>query len=149
MKQPVPLHLVRLASDRRSRDDSSMTSRKRPLARGELEAKVLDVLWDGEGWLIPGQVHLVINRDRRLAYTTIMTTMARLWDKGRLERRRRGRAFEYHPTLNRTEYAATRMNELLTAAGDPRSALTHFIAALDTEEVAELRRVLRRRGSAS
>lgn len=126
-----------------------MSSRKRPLARGELEAKVLDVLWDGEGWLIPSQVHLVINRDRRLAYTTIMTTMARLWGKGRLDRRRRGRAFEYRPTLDRTEYAATRMNEFLTAAGDPRSALTHFIAALDANEVAELRRVLRRRGGSS
>ena len=124
-----------------------MSARGRPLARGELEAKVLDVLWDGEGWLIPGEVHAVVNRRRRLAYTTIMTTMTRLWEKGRLERRPRGRAFEYRPTLDRTEYAATRMNEFLAAAGDPRSALTHFVSAMDATELAELRRVLRgRRG---
>ena len=117
------------------------------MARGELEAKVLDVLWDGHSWMVPGEVHAVVNRRRRLAYTTIMTTMTRLWEKGRLERRPRGRAFEYRPTLDRTEYAATRMNEFLAAAGDPRSALMHFVSAMDATELAELRRVLRgRRG---
>jgi len=112
--------------------------------RGALEARVLDVLWDHGGWLIPGEVHAVVNRQRRLAYTTIMTTMTRLWEKGRLDRRTRGRAFEYRPFLDRTEYAAHRMNELLAAAGDPHSALAHFVSGMDPTEVAELRRVLRR-----
>ena len=110
---------------------------------------MLDVLWDDEGWMIPGEVHAVVGRRRRLAYTTIMTTMTRLWEKGRLDRRRRGRAFEYRPSLDRTEYAATRMNEFLTAAGDPRSALTHFVSAMDETEVAELRRALRKQRRSS
>ena len=121
----------------------TVSARQRPLARGELEAKVLDVLWNADGWLVPGEVHAVINPRRRLAYTTIMTTMTRLWEKGRLERRRRGRAFEYCPSLDRTEYAASRMNEFLSAAGDPRSALAHFVSGMDASEEAELRRVLR------
>lgn len=119
-----------------------VNARRKPLERGALEAKVLDVLWDDDGWLIPGEVHAVVNRRRRLAYTTIMTTMTRLWEKGRLDRRPRGRAFEYRPCLDRTEYAAHRMNEFLAAAGDPRLALTHFVSAMDPAEVAELRRVL-------
>ena len=119
-----------------------MSARRRPLARGELEARVLDVLWNSDAWLIPGEVHAVINPRRRLAYTTILTTMTRLWEKGRLERRSRGRAFEYKPSLDRTEYAASRMSEFLSAAGDPRSALAHFVSAMDASEVAELRRVL-------
>ena len=123
----------------------TVSARKRSLARGELEAKVLDVLWDGGTWQTSGEVHAVVNRRRRLAYTTIMTTMTRLWEKGRLDRRPRGRAFEYRPSLDRTEYAATRMYEFLAAAGDPRSALTHFVSAMEASEVAELRRILRGR----
>ena len=127
----------------------SVTARRKPLERGALEAKVLDVLWDGDGWLIPGEVHAIVSRRRRLAYTTIMTTMTRLWEKGRLDRRPRGRAFEYRPCLDRTEYAALRMSEFLAAAGDPRSALTHFVSAMDPVEVAELRRVLSRKRRSS
>ena len=122
----------------------SVSAEKKRLERGALEAKVLDVLWDDNGWLVPGEVHAVVGRKRRLAYTTIMTTMTRLWEKGRLDRRPRGRAFEYRPFLNRSEYAAHRMNELLAATGDPRSALALFVSAMDPTEVVELRRALRR-----
>lgn len=123
-----------------------MSPRRKPVARGALESMVLEVLWDDGGWLIPGEVHTAVGRNRRLAYTTIMTTMSRLWEKGRLDRRRRGRAFEYRPTLDRTEFAASRMNEFLGAAGDSRAALAHFVSAMASDDVAELRRVLRKRG---
>ncbi len=106
---------------------------------------VLDVLWDQDGWLTPGEVHEAVGRRRTLAYTTVMTTMSRLWEKGRLDRRRRGRAFEYHPFATRSEYAAERMSALLAAAGDSRSALVHFVESIDPETRAELRRALTRR----
>ena len=126
-----------------------MSPRRKPTPRGALEAKIFDVMWNDDGWLIPAEVHAVVGRRPRLAYTTIMTTMTRLWEKGRLDRRPRGRAFEYRPRLTRTEYAATRMNEFLSAAGDPRSALTHFVSAMDPSEMDELRRVLRSRRRSS
>lgn len=115
------------------------------MARGELEEMVLDALWDQDGWLTPGEMHAAVGARRRLAYTTIMTTMSRLWEKGRLDRRRRGRAYEYQPVMSRTEFAATRMMEFLDAAGDPRSALAHFVSAMDEHEIAELRHVMRAR----
>lgn len=104
---------------------------------------MLDVLWDQDGWLTPGEMHASVGERRRLAYTTIMTTMSRLWEKGRLDRRQRGRAYEYRSVMTRTEYAATRMTEFLDAAGDPRSALTHFVSAMDEREIADLRQVMR------
>ena len=42
---------------------------------------ILDVVWDQDGWLTPGEVHAVIGARRRLAYTTVLTTMARLSEK--------------------------------------------------------------------
>lgn len=106
---------------------------------------VLDALWDDDGWQTPGEIHEAITARRRLAYTTVMTTMTRLWDKGRLDRRRRGRAYEYRPFLNRSEYAAERMSASLAAAGDPRAALAHFVDVIDPDALAELRRAMRSR----
>lgn len=106
---------------------------------------VLTTLWDDGGWLTPGEVHDAVGAPRGLAYTTVMTTMSRLWEKGRVDRRHRGRAYEYRPFLDRSEYAAERMGESLANAGDSRSALAHFVEGMSTSQRAELRRVLRLR----
>lgn len=120
-----------------------MAKSRRPLARGELEAAVLDVLWSRDAWMTPGEMHETIGQPRGLAYTTVMTAMSRLWDKGRLDRRRRGRAFEYHPFISRSEYAADQMSVLLAQAGDSRSAIAHFVSQIDTESRTEFLRALR------
>ena len=116
------------------------------LAMGELEAAVMDELWRDGGWLTPGEVHAALASTRRLAYTTVMTILVRLWRKGRLERRRQGRAFAYHPIVSRAEHAAGRMREILAAADDRRGALTHFVKTLKPAERAQLRRLLGKQG---
>jgi predicted transcriptional regulator len=109
-----------------------------------LEAAVMDVLWDRGGWLTPGEVHEVIAADRPLAYTTVMTILVRLWQKGRLERERDGRAFAYRPVHSREEHAAARMQEILTGVGDRPTALAQFIDTLPEADRAQLRRLLAR-----
>jgi len=110
---------------------------------GELEAAVMDVLWDRRGWLSPGEVHEVLAARRPLAYTTVMTILVRLWQKGRLERERDGRAFVYRPLLSREEQAAARMGELLTGVADRPAVFSHFLSALPAADRAQLRRMLR------
>ena len=112
------------------------------LAMGELEAAVMDILWRGGSWLTPREVHLTLSAERPLAYSTVMTILVRLWKKGRLERRREGRAFAYHPVATRAEHAAARMREVLAAADDRRGALTQFVKTLKPSERAQLRRAL-------
>lgn len=75
---------------------------------GDLELKVLQVLWsEGES-----DVHDVVRRlDRPLAYTTIMTTLDRLFKKGLLERRKDGRAFRYMPRFSQAEWERRRADE--------------------------------------
>ena len=109
---------------------------------GELEAMVMDVLWDRHGWLTPGEVHEALSAQRSLAYTTVMTILVRLWQKGRLERQRDGRAFAYRATQSREEYAAARMQEVLTRVADRPSALAHFVQALPVADRNQLRRFL-------
>jgi predicted transcriptional regulator len=120
--------------------------KKGRLGMGALEAAVMDVLWDRGGWLNPGEVHAVLAEDRPLAYTTVMTILVRLWQKGRLERERDGRAFVYRPLRSREEHAASRMGELLVGAGDRPAALAHFLLALPPSDRAQLRRLLQSQG---
>ncbi len=117
------------------------------LQMGELEAQVMDVLWDRGGWSTPGEVHEVVGADRPLAYTTTMTILVRLWRKGRLDRQRDGRAYAYRPLSSREEYAAAGMRDLLTRVGNRPVALSHFVESLGPADRDQLRRMLRNLGS--
>jgi predicted transcriptional regulator len=113
------------------------------LPRGELEAQVMDLLWDAPGWMTPSEVHQEITTPRRpLAYTTVTTILVRLWAKGMLEREASGRAFSYRPVASRDEWAAQRMQEILEASGDRRVTLNHFVDSISAREISQLRRVL-------
>ena len=71
---------------------------------------------------------------KQRAYTTVMTIMSRLDEKGLLERRRQGRADIYRPTLSREEYlqarAGAQVDELVADYGEV--ALAHFARQLNT-----------------
>jgi predicted transcriptional regulator len=113
------------------------------LGRGELEAQVMDVLWSSTAPMTPREVHGAISTRRRpLAYTTVMTILTRLWEKGMLDREPHGRAFAYSPVTGRDEWTADRMHSVLEQAADPGVALTHFVRAIDARELAQLRRAL-------
>jgi predicted transcriptional regulator len=108
---------------------------------GSLEAKIMRVAWDDPGQYL--QVRDVLARmGDDLAYTTVMTVMNRLYEKGLLRRRRVGRAWAYKPSSTREAYAAATMAEALSVAGNRTAALLHFVADLDPGEAAALRRLL-------
>jgi len=109
---------------------------------GKLEGAVMNLLWDRGGWMTPGEVHTAL-ADSRLAYTTVMTVLVRLWHKGRLERQRDGRAYAYHPVVTRDQDAAARMEELLARAGNRSAVLGHFLDAIDPADRDQLRRLLK------
>lgn len=116
------------------------------LPRGELEARVMDVLWGAGDWMTPRGVQQTITTARRpLAYTTVMTILVRLWQKGMLERRSAGRAFEYRPVSSRDEWAARRMQDVLENSGDRLLTLHHFVQSISAKEATQLRRVLEQR----
>jgi predicted transcriptional regulator len=77
---------------------------------GPLEITIMEILWTrGESNVREVVDHL----DRPLAYTTVMTTLDRLFKKGILERRKADRAFFYLPTLNRAEWESKRAGEFV------------------------------------
>jgi len=79
----------------------------RQVMLGPLE---LDVLWNSGA----RNVREVVKRMRReLAYTTVMTTMDRLYKKGLLARELDERAFIYSPKLTRQEWNRRRAGEMM------------------------------------
>lgn len=117
-------------------------SRKKKAADGALEGAVMDVLWSNGGWMTTGEVLEALETDRPLAYNTVTTIVARLFDKERLERQRDGRAFAYRPILTREEYTAARMAEVLAETEDRPAALAQFVESLDSSDQTQLRRLL-------
>jgi predicted transcriptional regulator len=112
------------------------------LGIGELENQVMDVLWDDGGQLTPSEVNARLDSHRELAYTTVMTVLVRLFEKGMVTRQRRGRAWAYRSVLGREEQAAQRMHALLRDGGDQSISLARFVENMSTKERAELRRLL-------
>ena len=110
--------------------------------RGELENQVLQALWAADGPRTPNDVLAALGDEHGLAYTTVMTILVRLWQKGLVTRERAGRGYAYRPVESRDERVASRMRELLADAGDRSAALAGFVSSLPPDELHDLRRLL-------
>ena len=122
------------------RGDDPAGSRR---AAGELEAAVLAVLQAADAPLTPGQV-----RERlggRLAYTTVVTILSRLYAKGVLTRSRSGRAYSYAPVADEPGLAARRMRGVLEAEPDREAVLARFVSGMSPADEQLLRRMLAER----
>ena len=86
---------------------------------GVLERDVLDVLWVQPD-LAVRDVQALLSRP--VAYTTVMTTLDRLYKKGVLERRRVGRAFRYSPAVSREQLRASIAGSVLAGLLQSRDA---------------------------
>ena len=79
-------------------------------ALGRLEVSVMEILWARGA----SSVRDVAQRlGRPLAYTTVMTTLDRLFKKGLLERRKSDRAFVYSPRMTRGEWEWKRAGDVM------------------------------------
>lgn len=109
---------------------------------GQLEASVMTRVWSWERPVLVRAVLEDLQRERDIAYTTVMTVMDNLYRKGYLSRERDGRAYRYAAAQSREEHTAVVMEEVLASGGDPAATLLHFVRHIDDEELAALRSVL-------
>jgi predicted transcriptional regulator len=117
-------------------------------ALGHLERDVMEVVWlrgDQSVRVVQSQL------SRRIAYTTVMTTLDRLFKKGFVSRRREGRAYVYTAAHSRTEVTATLTNGVLrdllaTESSSARPLLSNLVDAVTDSDAAlldELERLVR------
>ena len=117
-----------------------MDDRRR--GRGDLEQEVVAALGGTEEPMTPGQVRAALGDD--LAYTTVMTVLARLNDKGLVTRARAGRAYAYALVPDEAEVTAHRMRRLLDAGGNRARVLSRFVETLSADDEALLAELLHR-----
>lgn len=101
------------------------------------------VLWDrGDATVAEVQERL----SDELAYTTVLTVLRTLEEKGHVGHREDGRAYRYHPLVEREEAGASVLSRLLDRvfAGSPELLLTQLVEEgdLSDEELERMRRLL-------
>lgn len=114
-------------------------------APGELEAEVLAVLWSADGPLAPAEVLERLGAD--LAYTTVVTILSRLHEKGVADREKLGRSYRYRAVDDEPGLAARRMTKVLDSEPDRDSVLTRFVSNLSESDEHLLRELLRQNES--
>ena len=115
-------------------------------SRGSLEQTVLDTLADSAAALTPAEVRDRVGGD--LAYTTVMTVMSRLAEKGLVVRARVGRGYAYVAITDEAELAARRMQKVLDAQDDRAAVLARFVGTLQPGDEMVLADLLAREADA-
>jgi predicted transcriptional regulator len=123
-----------------SAEGVQMRGRRRP--RGTLEQEVVAALAASVDPMTPAQVRDQLGSD--LAYTTVMTVLARLSDKGLVTRERVGRAYAYTAVRDEAEVTARQMQRLLDAGDDRAAVLSRFVGVLSDDDEHLLIELLRR-----
>lgn len=106
---------------------------------GELEAAIMDVMWEADGACAVREVRARLRYNRPVAYTTVMTVMDILHRKGVLRRDKYGRAWHYWPAEDREAHDARLMTEVLRSGGDERVTMRRFLERVNDDEMESLR----------
>jgi BlaI family transcriptional regulator, penicillinase repressor len=113
---------------------------------GPLEERLLAALWERGHATVR---ELLEGGQQDLAYTTVMTTLDRLFKKGLLNREAEGRAFRYAPRLTREELhreaagaALRQMLDASPAASLPLSYLVEILTERDSQLLNQLQQLV-------
>jgi predicted transcriptional regulator len=103
---------------------------------GPLECMILEEVWSRKSLTVR---ELLADGKIRLAYTTVMTTLDRLFKKGLLDRTEENRAFRYSPRCTPTEVprlvAVATMRRWIESAAPSSLPLSYFVQAVSDHDV--------------
>ena len=103
---------------------------------GPLEQRLLEEVWARGSATVR---ELLANTDLNIAYTTVMTTLDRLYKKQVLSRAAEGRAFRYAPRVTREELqraaAGQAIQELLSSGATSSLPLSYLVEAVTEHDI--------------
>ncbi len=101
-------------------------------AIGELEQEIMEIFWL-EGELPIREVVERLNQKKKIAYTTILTIMNRLVDKGLLARKPAGVAYIYKPSVTRQKFLSYTAHRLFstTVSTLGNEVVAHFVKEIE------------------
>jgi len=118
-------------------------ARKKTPGLTDAELRLMEVLWE-RGAATVADVVESFSKETPLAYSTVLTTLRILENKGYLRHSKQGRAFVYEPLIGREEARESAVSHLLGRffEGSPEQLVLNLINAgkIDPEEIARLRK---------
>jgi predicted transcriptional regulator len=115
----------------------------------EAELRVMEVLWD-RGASTVAEVVQCLAPEVSLAYTTVLTTLRILEEKGHIAHTKKGRAHVYHPLVNRGEARRSVLRYMMDRFFDssPQLLMVKLMEEgdLDLEEIRRLKESLAKTG---
>jgi predicted transcriptional regulator len=117
-------------------------ARKKSPTLTDAELRLMDILWE-KGTATVGEVVEALSGDRSLAYSTVLTTLRILEQKGYVRHGLRGRAFVYRPAIDRSQARRGAIRYVLSRffQNDPGLLLVNVLEneKLSPEELTRLR----------
>jgi predicted transcriptional regulator len=115
----------------------------------ELEAAIMDVVWGKRlAQFAVGDLLALLQEQREIAYTTVMTTLGRLHDKQLLERKRDGKRYLYSPKLSREQFLESTAREVLdhaVAGPQAMAMLAEKVSEASVNELDDLEALIKQR----
>jgi BlaI family transcriptional regulator, penicillinase repressor len=118
---------------------------------GDLQLTILRILWQG-GEAPVAEIHEKINRERKLAYTTVATMLRKMESRGLVHHREEGRAFLYLPLVSSDEVSRSigdhfvqRLFEGSLTSAVSHLLQTHEVSPSELDELAKLIQDAKRR----
>ncbi|MGC1419131.1 MAG: BlaI/MecI/CopY family transcriptional regulator [Acidimicrobiales bacterium] len=109
---------------------------------GDLEREVMEIVWsDPDASLTVREVN---DHFPKHAYTTIMTVLSRLRDKGFLIETKKGRLNTFTATASREDYITGMIMEALSSTRDRQAVLSLFAESLPASDKSFFRKIFTR-----
>lgn len=113
---------------------------------GDLETDIMEIVWENNTISVR-EVHGILHQKRQIAYTTVMTVMGRLADKGLLLKNKDGNAFVYEAACTKDDFEKSTVKKIITGLMEDFSApaISQFIESFEgkkEEKIEELSRII-------
>lgn len=99
---------------------------------GELEKQIMDIIWKYKN-CSARDVLIILEKDKKLAYTTVATILQRLYEKGLLKRTEGRTTYVYSPKITKESYSKnivqTFLKKFINSFGD--TAIASFAESID------------------
>ena len=108
----------------------------------DLEADIMDEVWsrNWDAFSVRDALE-ILQEGRDIAYTTVMTTVKRLFDKGLLDRHKEGRRYIYRPVLGREEFHAQMAVEVMRSLPESGRDVAMSLLVDELEDTGALSRL--------
>ena len=115
---------------------------------GEAELEVLKALWDDTPMTVREVMNLLHKQGRKVAYTTVLTFLTRLEQKGYVKSDKSELAYVYRPLVSREGVVKSRLKSFLTqlydGAAGPLVLQLMREEKFSSDEIAELQKLIDR-----